>query len=290
MSLKFNLRSHFDLIAELTQNFTDELQKQELHYCRYFALPPVKSTEENTVPQHIPSIQYKGIDALKKGIDSFHDYFRDDEISGRVLQRHPGIMVVNGDEKHSLVGHIEQLNKAKEEFKKLVLTIENSDARFEAVHAAIPGLVTLALYRKIHFETQVPYSLRFTWMHKHATKMLTREQAMEMLDGSARYNNPRMIDQASWLALVQREKARIASLKSGEKLRIRRPTRVSPQVNVRFSATHRYHVSAALPFILFTREPNIKFGDLPDYHKPVDDPRKKVSSYLVERLYLEKTK
>ena len=70
-------------------------------------------------------------------------------------------------------------------------------------------------------------------------------------------------------------------------LRIRRPTRVSPQVNVRYTAQNRYHVSAALPFILINPEPDVKLGILPDYKKPEAHPRKREYDFLVDRLYLE---
>ena len=72
-----------------------------------------------------------------------------------------------------------------------------------------------------------------------------------------------------------------------EKLRIRRPTRVSPQVNVRYTAQNRYHVSAALPFILINPEPDVKLGTLPNYVKPDSHPRKREYDFLVDRLYLE---
>ena len=173
------------------------------------------------------------------------------------------------------------------EVKNSVIAIDNNDARFEAVHNAVPNLITLAAYRKIHFETESPYSVRFTWMHKHATKTLTKKMALAMLDKSASYSNPRMIDQHSWQALVAQEQSRVASLGDKEKLRIRRPTRVSPQVNVRYTVQNRYHVSAALPFILINPEPDVKLGTLSDYQKPESHPRKREYDFLVDRLYLE---
>ncbi|WP_218108082.1 DNA replication terminus site-binding protein, partial [Photobacterium damselae] len=69
---------------------------------------------------------------------------------------------------------IAQVNNAKAAFKNCILAIDNNDARFEAVHNAMPNLITLAAYRKIHSESESPFSVRFTWMHKHATKTLTK--------------------------------------------------------------------------------------------------------------------
>ena len=204
-----------------------------------------------------------------------------------MLKRHPGLLVIKNADKQALNNRIAQVNKAKASFKECILAINNNDARFEAVHNAIPNLITLAAYRKIHSESESPFSVRFTWMHKHATKTLTKKMALEMLDKSASYRNPRMIDQQKWQSLVAQEQLRVASLGEKEKLRIRRPTRVDIPIQLHGSAQNRYHVSAALPFILINPEPDVKLGILPDYQKPEAHPRKREYDFLVDRLYLE---
>ena len=125
-------------------------------------------------------------------------------------------------------------------------------------------------------------------MKKHATKTLTKDSALEMLDRSSKYSNPRAIDQESWLNAVETEKLRVQSLQTNSKLRIRRPTRVTPEVNVRFTATNRYHVSGALPFIMLNPSKKLKVGSLPNYDASVSDPRKREYNFLVDRIYLEK--
>ncbi len=287
MNSKLQIRSQFDLVNELTQIFCDELKQLGFYKAFFYELPDVEINDEKKVPNSIPVQQTKGEQAHKLIINSFTDYFKKPGLSSRVLKRHPGLLVLKDVDKQHLTARIAQLNKAKADFKNCILAIDNSDARFEAVHNAVPNLITLAAYRKVHFETQSPYSVRFTWMHKHATKTLTKKMALAMLDKSAGYSNPRMIDQHSWQALVAQEQSRVASLGDSEKLRIRRPTRVSPQVNVRYTAQNRYHVSAALPFILINPEPDVKFGTLTNYQKPESHPRKRDYDFLVDRLYLE---
>jgi len=56
---------------------------------------------------------------------------------------------------------------------------------------------------------------------------------------------------------------------------------------VRYTAQNRYHVSAALPFILINPQPDVKFGELSSYQKPLSHPRKREYDFLVDRLYLE---
>jgi DNA replication terminus site-binding protein len=287
MVSKVQIRSQFDLMNELTSLLIDELRVCEYSKAEYYQLPDINSVDENIIPESIPVKKLSGEIAHRAILNSFTDIYKKESLSSRVLKRHPGLLVLKNADVAALTSRIQQVNKAKAAFKECVLAIDNNDARFEAVHNAVPNLITLAAYRKIHFQSESPFSVRFTWMHKHATKTLTKKMALEMLDKSAGYRNPRMIDQQKWQSLVAQEQMRVASLGEKEKLRIRRPTRVSPQVNVRYTAENRYHVSAALPFILINPQPDVKLGTLPDYQKPKSHPRKKEYDFLVDRLYLE---
>ena len=287
MVSKVQIRSQFDLMNELTSLLIDELRVCEYSKAEYYQLPDINSVDENIIPESIPVQKSTGEIAHRAILNSFTDIYKKESLSSRVLKRHPGLLVLKNADVAALTNRIQQVNKAKAAFKECVLAIDNNDARFEAVHNAVPNLITLAAYRKIHFQSESPFSVRFTWMHKHATKTLTKKMALEMLDKSAGYRNPRMIDQQKWQSLVAQEQMRVASLGEKEKLRIRRPTRVSPQVNVRYTAENRYHVSAALPFILINPQPDVKLGTLPDYQKPESHPRKKEYDFLVDRLYLE---
>ncbi|KPW02623.1 DNA replication terminus site-binding protein [Pseudoalteromonas sp. P1-11] len=287
MVSKVQIRSQFDLMNELTSLLIDELRVCEYSKAEYYQLPDINSVDENIIPESIPVQKSTGEIAHRAILNSFTDIYKKESLSSRVLKRHPGLLVLKNADVAALTSRIQQVNKAKAAFKECVLAIDNNDARFEAVHNAVPNLITLAAYRKIHFQSESPFSVRFTWMHKHATKTLTKKMALEMLDKSAGYRNPRMIDQQKWQSLVAQEQMRVASLGEKEKLRIRRPTRVSPQVNIRYTAENRYHVSAALPFILINPQPDVKLGTLPDYQKPESHPRKKEYDFLVDRLYLE---
>lgn len=287
MVSKVQIRSQFDLMNELTSLLIDELRVCEYSKAEYYQLPDINSVDENIIPESIPVKKLTGEIAHRAILNSFTDIYKKESLSSRVLKRHPGLLVLKNADVAALTSRIQQVNKAKAAFKECVLAIDNNDARFEAVHNAVPNLITLAAYRKIHFQSESPFSVRFTWMHKHATKTLTKKMALEMLEKSAGYRNPRMIDQQKWQSLVAQEQMRVASLGEKEKLRIRRPTRVSPQVNVRYTAENRYHVSAALPFILINPQPDVKLGTLPDYQKPESHPRKKEYDFLVDRLYLE---
>lgn len=281
MVTKVQIRIQFDLMNELTLRLIEELKECEFSKAEYYQLPDVSSFDESKVPESILVSKITGIPAQKAILNSFSDMYKKSGLSSRVLKRHPGLLVVKNADKQALNNRINQVNKAKATFKECILAIDSNDARFEAVHNAIPNLITLAAYRKIHSESESPFSVRFTWMHKHATKTLTKKMALEMLGKSASYRNPRMIDQQKWQSLVAQEQLRVASLGEKEKLRIRRPTRVSPQVNVRYTAQNRYHVSAALPFILINPEPDVKLGILPDYQKPETHPRKREYDFLV---------
>ncbi|RXF00238.1 DNA replication terminus site-binding protein [Pseudoalteromonas sp. PS5] len=284
---KFNIRSTFDVLIHHIDQLCHELQHSEIIKANFYELPAVKKQDEEIAPKQIPILKLDGEDAKKKCINSFRDIFLSGRESGKLLQRFPGLLLVN-DPRDTIKSRVAEVNLAKENFKNTILEISNNDARFEAVHNAVPDLITLAAYRKIHCESEPPFSVRFTWMKKHATRVLTKDAALQMLNRSSIYSNPRMIDQEKWKQLVEQEKYRVSSLSESAKLRIRRPTRVTPEVNVRYTASNRYHVSAALPFILLNPHPDTKIGELSNFIEKDDHPRKREYNFLVDRIYLER--
>lgn len=285
---KFKISASFRILEECTNLLCEELSRSDIISATYFKLPDSNKQFEDEAPTEIIVDKITGDEAITSCTSAYRDFYLKDGRSGKVIQRHPGLILVN-DESKALEQRLKQVNQAKLEFKNQILAIKGNDARFEAVHSAVPNLITLAAYRFIHFEAKEPSSVRFTWMQKHSTKNLSKEQALQLLTRSSSYSNPRMIDQASWVSLVENEKFRVASLSNSDKLRIRRPTRVTPEVNVRFADKTRYHVSGALPFIILNPIEKLKLGELSNYQSDTKDPRKREYNYLVERIYLEKS-
>ncbi len=286
-NIKTSLRSIFDLTNEYLQGLCQQLDESEHRQLDYFQLPMPSAELEAKPLNHIDVTHIKNGSALPLIKGAYLDFLRDKDQSGRLAKRHPGIVCLPKRYFVNFEPYLLKINQLKTEFKDLVLTLDNNDARFDAVHSAVPGLMTLSFYRQIHYQANDPYSIRFTWMTKHSTKSLTRKLALTMLERSSAYSNPRMIDQSHWQQLVEQEKRKVASLSENEKLRIRRPIRVTPEVNIRFADNRRYHVSGALPFLVFDDNPELKIGHLSNYH-PKSDPRKQEHEYLVERLYLAK--
>ncbi|PAJ73887.1 DNA replication terminus site-binding protein [Pseudoalteromonas sp. NBT06-2] len=288
MNAKFDIRSQFDNINVIIDQLILELKSEELIYSSYYHLPDISSSDETKSTDQILVTETSFNDAFSKCCDSFKDYFKKSELSGRVIKRHPGIIAIKSSTPDLLITRIKQINDAKNKFKNTIISLGNNDSRFEIVHNAIPNLITLCAYRNIHFENLSPYSIRFSWMNKHSIKLLSKFDALKMLDNSQIFGCSNKIDSQSWQELIHKEKLNVLSLKDNDKLRIRRPTRVSPQVNIRYDAKNRYHVSAALPFILINPNDDVKYGVLKNYAKPNKHPRKKENHYLIDRLYLEK--
>ncbi|MFY8274871.1 DNA replication terminus site-binding protein [Pseudoalteromonas sp. SSDWG2] len=286
-NLKTNLRATFDLAQEYLEGLCKLLDIWQPRQTHYFELPTPLSHEETKTKEHIEVKHHENDIALTHIKSAFTDFFKVGDQSGKVMKRHPGVVWLPKEAFVQFEPYLLKINELKSQFKNTVLSLDNSDARFDLVHSAVPGLITLAFYRQLHFEANNPYSIRYTWMTKHSTKSLTRKLALTMLERSSAYSNPRMIDQTSWQQLVEQEKRKVASLSENEMLRIRRPIKVTPEVNVRFADNRRYHVSGALPFLVFDDNPDLKLGLLANY-QPKDDPRKQEHEYLVERLYLAK--
>ena len=285
MNKRFLLRSHFDKCTQLIEQLQHALINSDLSFCHYYQLPKIKEAENHRPPTEIPVTPFEGLDALDKSCSAFQDVFKQPAFSGKLLTRHPGVIGIKG-ESPEIRELISAINQEKQNFKQVVLSEKSKDARFELVHSAIPNLITLAFYRQIFCESRSAYSVRFTWMHKHSIQHVSVKQALIFLQQNQSYKPMFTPDKAAWQAMVEDEKQRIVGLDDNKTLRIRRPIRVSPQVNVRFSASDRYHVSAALPFILFNAEKVKKVGKLKDYAKK-PDARAKKSRYLIERLFLE---
>lgn len=178
MVTKVQIRSQFDLLNELTLSLIDELKEVGFAKAEYFQLPEISSTEENIIPESISVSKITGELAHKAILNAFSDMYKKPGLSSRVLKRHPGLLVIKEANKQAIIDRIAQVNSAKAAFKNCILAIDNNDARFEAVHNAMPNLITLAAYRKIHSEIESHFSVRFTWMHKHATKTLTKKMAL----------------------------------------------------------------------------------------------------------------
>lgn len=149
MVTKVQIRSQFDLLNELTLSLIDELKEVGFAKAEYFQLPEISSTEENIIPESISVSKITGELAHKAILNAFSDMYKKPGLSSRVLKRHPGLLVIKEANKQAIIDRIAQVNSAKAAFKNCILAIDNNDARFEAVHNAMPNLITLAAYRKI---------------------------------------------------------------------------------------------------------------------------------------------
>jgi DNA replication terminus site-binding protein len=285
MNKRFLLRAHFDTCNQLVAELQEALKNADLEFCHYYLLPKIKEEAHHSPPTNIEVQPFKEMEALNLCLSAYNDWFKQPRFSGKLLTRHPAVIGIKGvDQKIEAL--ILAINAEKHAFKQIVLSEKTKDARFELVHSTIPNLITLAFYRQLFFEKRPAYSLRFTWMHKHSIQHLNVKQALAFLQNNQSQKPLITEDKADWNVMLEKEKQRIINLSDDHKLRIRRPIRVSPQVNVRFSASDRYHVSAALPFILFNAEHTEKVGQLKNYVKKADA-RQKKSRYLIERLFLE---
>ena len=149
MVSKVQIRSQFDLMNELTVRLVEELKECDYSKAEYYRLPDISSLDENIVPESIVTEKISGDIAHRAILNSFTDIYKKEGLSSRVLKRHPGLLVIKNANKEALNNRIAQVNKAKADFKACIVAIDNNDARFEAVHNAMPNLITLAAY---HFQ------------------------------------------------------------------------------------------------------------------------------------------
>ena len=126
---------------------------------------------------------------------------------------------------------IDQINQHKLDFKALVQQAGGRDEKFDLVHTALPGVITLQVYRKLTLLAGELQSLGFTWADKQTINRLSREQVLEMLERSRRYI-PALSNNEEWSKMVDQEVYDIRRLPADAELRIRRPVKTHPMINL----------------------------------------------------------
>ena len=121
MSTKLEIRSQFDLVSELTHLFCEELKEVGFDKASYYQLPDIDVNDEKKVPSSISVHKIEGDDAHKLILNSFGDFYKKSGLSSRVLKRHPGLLVLKDVDKQHFIARINQLNKAKADFKNSVI-------------------------------------------------------------------------------------------------------------------------------------------------------------------------
>ncbi len=132
-------------------------------------------------------------------------------------------------------------------------------------------------------------SLGFTWADKQTINRLSREQVLEMLERSRRYI-PALSNNEEWSKMVDQEVYDIRRLPADAELRIRRPVKTHPMINLLWleRTPRKQQIKASLPLLLCSDTPPAvtHLGNYPPKSRQARRDRKIGGEPIIERLHL----
>lgn len=300
--LVLRLTTTFRELEHALQEFKARLGECRLLAARIFTLPPVTKGNENAEISQIAVQQHVGKKALALALDHFSHLFiqqQSENQSSKAASRLPGAICLatttsQRDEINRVCQQVNQLKAALEQ----IITVDSglaSAARFDWVHRALPGLITLNAYRRLTL-LEHPTSVRFGWANKHIIKNLTRDQVLAILEKGIK--SPRAappLNREQRLTLLTKEYNDIANLPESARLKIKRPVKVQPIARVWYPRQQKQvQLACPAPLVVLCagadRASVPELGELLNYdadaithrHRPQAEPM----TLLIPRLHL----
>ncbi|OIN06211.1 DNA replication terminus site-binding protein [Oceanisphaera psychrotolerans] len=238
-------------MAALSDLITQAADTAPVNAC-CFPLPDVASGDEHEPVTHIEVARLDGAAAITATLDGYRQWFIRPGCSTKASFRLPGYLVLPATLKPELQALTEDINRLKGEFKAQVQEAESRDQKFALVHDTLPGLITLQVYRQLVLLPHPVSRLGFTWANKQIIQKIDKDKLVKQLT-DARLSPPPLTDAQTWLQCVDREIYDVKRLPPGVELRLRRPVKTHPMVNVRWRediSPRQQQVKAHLPLLL----------------------------------------
>ena len=263
------LRHTFSELEQALKQLDAWLRQQAaagLVKARCFALPAIAMGEEHEPVTQIPVSPLLGDEALNAALSSYQQWFVQPNHSAKASFRLPGYLLLPSALRPPLQQYISKINDLKSQFKAQVQTAGNRDQKFALVHNTLPGLISLQVYRHLVLLPHDASRLGFTWANKQIIQKIDKEALVIQLM-AARQNPPTLTDALTWKQCVDREIYDVKRLPASTELRLRRPVKTHPMVNVRWQEEiipRQQQVKAHLPLLLCQDDPPA-ITELADY-------------------------
>ncbi|PJG57720.1 DNA replication terminus site-binding protein [Aeromonas cavernicola] len=283
------LRQQMVTIDEALMALASELAQLPLLEAHVYPLPPVAQGTEHDPIEQIEVGYLSGDAAFTTTLAAYRDHSARAGCSTKATHRLPGWLRFPTEAASRLTPLVTEINQLKQDFKAQVQQAGGRDEKFELVHTALPGVITLQVYRKLTLLSGALYSLGFTWADKQSINRLSREQVLEMLERSRRYIPP-LCDNAQWSKMVDQEVYDIRRLPADAQLRIRRPVKTHPMINLLWQdrSPRKQQLKASLPLLLCSDTPPVvtHLGHYPPKSRQARSDRKIGGDPIIERLHL----
>ena len=283
------LRQQMDALEEALARLARQLGQLPLLEAHVYPLPAVPQGQEHEPIEQI-EVGYLGAEeALAATLAAYQDHSARPGCSTKATHRLPGWLRFSAASASQLRPLIEEINARKLAFKGLVQQAGGRDEKFELVHRALPGVITLQVYRKLTLLEGELHSLGFTWADKQSINRLSREQVLEMLERSRRYI-PALSNNEEWSKMVDQEVYDLRRLPADAELRIRRPVKTPPMINLLWQdrEPRKQQLKASLPLLLCSdTQPGVThLGHYPPKLRQARRDRKIGGEPIIERLHL----
>ncbi|MDP5291968.1 DNA replication terminus site-binding protein [Oceanimonas sp. CHS3-5] len=218
-----------------------------------YRLPEVAQGKEHDPVEQIPvQEQLSGQPALDTALAALGRWHIQPDCSAKASFRLPGFVLLPAASRSLVEPLIDEVNRLKLAFRALVQRLDDKDKKFTLVHDTFPGLVTLQVYRQLTLLPHAAMRLGFTWANKQIIQKVDKTRLVEQLMQS-RNHPPPLVDAHTWLQCVDREVYDVKRLPAHVELRLRRPVKTHPMVNVRWReplSPRQQQFKAHLPLLL----------------------------------------
>ncbi|WP_346209162.1 DNA replication terminus site-binding protein [Aeromonas salmonicida] len=283
------LRQQMGALEEALARLARQLEQLPLLEAHVYPLPAVPQGQEHEPIEQIEVSYLSGEEALAATLAAYQDHSARPGCSTKATHRLPGWLRFSAASANQLRPLIEEINARKLAFKGLVQQAGGRDEKFELVHRALPGVITLQVYRKLTLLEGELHSLGFTWADKQSINRLSREQVLEMLERSRRYI-PALSNNEEWSKMVDQEVYDLRRLPADAELRIRRPVKTHPMINLLWQnrEPRKQQLKASLPLLLCSDTlPGVThLGHYPPKLRQARRDRKIGGEPIIERLHL----
>lgn len=254
----YHLLSHIESLIGYLKKHTDM-------QATVFQLPILTPDDVGQSNMHIPLTVRVGDPALDLALNHFTEHTLKDNQAGVTANRLPGVINVKTQQPMAVIERINRINTLKDEFSVLIRSYSKSeDEQFLLTKEAIPFAVRKAICRHIHaIQQQEIKSVRFSLSGRTSmSKTYKREYWIKKLEKSRQAKSGK-INPDDWNDLIDIEVERLNRLPESTLLRIERPLKKAPIVNVRLLNGTKTTIIAHSPVLIFNGEGLIK--PLADY-------------------------
>ncbi|MDE9552693.1 DNA replication terminus site-binding protein [Xenorhabdus bovienii] len=246
MTKNFISEQYSALCRDLKQ-LTSLIKRLPPQDARVAVIPPTSKGMEDEPVKKIVATEQTGAEALALAAACYQDIHINPDYSQKSARRTVGVLWLSPSRigvAEEIQAVVERINMAKAGIEEFVVsTYQTRQARFEALRAECPGVMTLHLYRQIRCYGQGDVSsLRFTWQRKDSLKKPVKTELLQRIREERERSEP------DYQLPLEQLIRKIATTPEPF-LRERRAVKVQPVANM-MAAGELKTVTAPMPLIL----------------------------------------